>query len=641
MSRSMKRGMRAAPQVDAERRQPGGDEAALGNAALLEMLGVDGRGASDPSGGGLSGVAAEGVQGGGGPLPFFDLIQAAFGHHDLSEVRAHFDGSAAAATGELGASAYARGEDIAFGSQPELHTAAHEAAHVVQQRSGVQLEGGGSRPGDPYERHADAVADKVVRGESAEGLLDQMSGGGSSEEAVQAEGGFLDWAKDRIGDWTNTREDEERLDAEEDLQAFMARTYSEEHFHPSTGRGNFDAAYDPGAGALTISVSVFFQFRDGSPTNPDWVANTAASDPTFPADAFVWTDDEKTGFAAETISQVQRHWSRRYTFHNTREHWEALPNVNVNVVVTESDSAGDAHFNIEVFKWPDDRVDDAHIDRPGVNHGADHAGHQHDGGTDSDHVGGEFNENSADGSVATPDVSDFRRTTSTRAAYGQADTDNPTPITFAEGSSTLSGADKGRIGTFTTTMSDPAMPDFDLTVTGHASGEGAADVSRRLSEDRARVVSNELVTGGVKSQPRVVGAGEDGPSGDATWRRVDIHIGAFEAQQTTVLHEFGHVFGLADEYPSADTGSRTVGTAVDHSQLAEDLGLTPDPVVAHHSDSIMSNGEVVEPYHYATFLEVLGTMTDTTGQWEAGPGPGPAMGPGDFPAPSPGGPAYA
>jgi hypothetical protein len=58
---------------------------------------------------------------------------------------------------------------------PDLHTAAHEAAHVVQQQAGVQLKGGVGAVGDSYELHADAVADAVVQGKSAEGLLDQMA----------------------------------------------------------------------------------------------------------------------------------------------------------------------------------------------------------------------------------------------------------------------------------------------------------------------------------------------------------------------------------------------------------------------------------------------------------------------------------
>ncbi len=56
----------------------------------------------------------------------------------------------------------------------DLHTVAHEAARVVQQRAGVQLTGGVGEAGDPYERHADEIADRVVQGKSAESLLDAM-----------------------------------------------------------------------------------------------------------------------------------------------------------------------------------------------------------------------------------------------------------------------------------------------------------------------------------------------------------------------------------------------------------------------------------------------------------------------------------
>ena len=65
-----------------------------------------------------------------------------------------------------------------------MHTAAHEAAHVVQQRGGVQLKGGiDGGASAPYERHADAVADAVVAGRSAEGLLAQHAGSGTSTSA--------------------------------------------------------------------------------------------------------------------------------------------------------------------------------------------------------------------------------------------------------------------------------------------------------------------------------------------------------------------------------------------------------------------------------------------------------------------------
>ena len=132
-------------------------------------------------------VADQGVAGAGGALPYADRIQASFGAHDVGGVRAHTGPEAQAASAELGASAYAKGEDIAFAGAPDLHTAAHEAAHVVQQRAGVHLKGGVGAEGDAYEQHADAVADKVVAGESAEDLLSTMTGGGAGEGAVQSQ----------------------------------------------------------------------------------------------------------------------------------------------------------------------------------------------------------------------------------------------------------------------------------------------------------------------------------------------------------------------------------------------------------------------------------------------------------------------
>jgi hypothetical protein len=121
-------------------------------------------------------AAAEGVSGDGGALPYFDRIQAAFGGHDLGPVRAHVGGAAAAASEQMGAEAFAAGSHVAFRAQPDLHTAAHEAAHVVQQRAGVRLNDGVGRAGDAYEQHANHVADAVVRGEPAAPILDAMSG---------------------------------------------------------------------------------------------------------------------------------------------------------------------------------------------------------------------------------------------------------------------------------------------------------------------------------------------------------------------------------------------------------------------------------------------------------------------------------
>jgi len=128
-------------------------------------------------------AAKKGISGAGGPLPHLDAIQKSFGKHDVSHIQAHTDGAAAAGARAMGAEAFATGNHVAFGGAPSLHTAAHEAAHVVQQRGGVQLKGGVGEVGDTHERHADAVADRVARGESAEALLDERAGSKMAADA--------------------------------------------------------------------------------------------------------------------------------------------------------------------------------------------------------------------------------------------------------------------------------------------------------------------------------------------------------------------------------------------------------------------------------------------------------------------------
>lgn len=121
---------------------------------------------------GIHEAARLGISGTGGRLPFLGRIQRSFGRHDVSGVVAHTDRAAATGSAAMGAAAFTMGNHVAFAGTPDLHTTAHEAAHTVQQRESVQLLGGVGQVGDRYERHADAVADRVVRGESSEGVLD-------------------------------------------------------------------------------------------------------------------------------------------------------------------------------------------------------------------------------------------------------------------------------------------------------------------------------------------------------------------------------------------------------------------------------------------------------------------------------------
>lgn len=472
-----------------------------------------------------------------------------------------------------------------------------------------------SQPNDPAEQEAEAVADQVMAGEAVQ--IDRSSG-------LALQGDWRETVSDWVGDLTDSRPNEAQLDAQEDaqaeLEAFMSQTYSEANHHPTTGRGLFDVEYRPAQGAMKITVKLCFQFNSGDPTNRSWIASVGgnAAAAAYMPDQFVWQPGEADAWKENAIAQIESSWSDRYTFHSTRQYWEALPDVNVEIDIVEA-SARDAHFVTTVNKWPKDGGPLDAVTPPGSRANQSRA-----------HF-----EESANNGITNPDVDHFTIGTGKRAAYGIVDTDNPGTIFFDLGRAEVSAADRARLRTFGTTLGRPEIPPFAVTLTGHASSEGTEDDNLRLSEDRARSVSNEIVGSGAKRQPTIVAEGERGADATAAWRKVEIAVGNFESDQTTVLHEFGHMLGLGDEYPESDaTGSRTVGQRVAHSALAERLIPGQQPIVAHHDESIMANGEVIRPYHYVTFLEALGNLTDTVGQWEVGPGRHTPRGRGDFPVPS-------
>lgn len=120
--------------------------------------------------------ANSGVHHATSPLPHLATLQQSFGGVDLSRVRTQVGGSAESANRAMGSDAYTTGSRIGFRQEPDLRLAAHEATHVLQQARGVHLREGVGQVGDPYERQANAVADSVARGESAQPLLEPLLG---------------------------------------------------------------------------------------------------------------------------------------------------------------------------------------------------------------------------------------------------------------------------------------------------------------------------------------------------------------------------------------------------------------------------------------------------------------------------------
>lgn len=219
-----------------------------------------GAGAAD-----IQSIAAAGVQGSGGSLPHLGTIQQSFGPHKVDHIQAYGGSAAAQACDAMGATAYATGAKVAHSGSLDLHTAAHEAAHVVQQKAGVQLAGGVGAVGDAYEQHADAVADRVVQGKSAVDLLDRVPSGSAGGAAVQMKPGD----GDQISPADVSRELLEENNypvADAHVRLFVRNYFKDNDYQPrrmSTAKNTLDVAIrrtivratvDDGNGQIKVKV---------------------------------------------------------------------------------------------------------------------------------------------------------------------------------------------------------------------------------------------------------------------------------------------------------------------------------------------------------------------------------------------------
>jgi hypothetical protein len=154
----------------------------VGGSTLVDQLDAGNR-----SGGNAREVGAMGgIAGGDGPLPHLDIAQQIFGH----------TGSTAETAGQaLGAEAGATGHQIASASPPNLHIAAHEATHVVQQHVGKITVSTKPAAGNPStSRTTLGVGEKVSFTAPEEGLwrLDQKDlGQGQTIEWTAPDTGML------------------------------------------------------------------------------------------------------------------------------------------------------------------------------------------------------------------------------------------------------------------------------------------------------------------------------------------------------------------------------------------------------------------------------------------------------------------
>jgi Domain of unknown function (DUF4157) len=166
----------------------------VGNAAVVQLLrDEDAAGAPSP---------VLGVVGHGGGQPLDSSVRAGMEYAlgtDLSGVRVHTDGAAAASAQAVQAHAYTVGDEVVFGAgqyQPGSpagqRTLAHELTHVVQQRNGPVSgtpAGNGislSDPSDSFERAAEANADHIMSATPGNALATSPGAGTSSVQRQEA-----------------------------------------------------------------------------------------------------------------------------------------------------------------------------------------------------------------------------------------------------------------------------------------------------------------------------------------------------------------------------------------------------------------------------------------------------------------------
>jgi hypothetical protein len=125
----------------------------------------------------IQSLAGKATAGPSSRLPYLDQIQEAFGHHRVDQIKAHTGADATKHTKAMNATAFTKGDRMAFNGRPSLFTAAHESTHYLQQRHGrVDVPGNVGSVGDRFENMADKVASRVVAGKSAVDLLNQITG---------------------------------------------------------------------------------------------------------------------------------------------------------------------------------------------------------------------------------------------------------------------------------------------------------------------------------------------------------------------------------------------------------------------------------------------------------------------------------
>jgi outer membrane protein OmpA-like peptidoglycan-associated protein len=394
----------------------------------------------------------------------------------------------------------------------------------------------------------------------------------------------------------------------------------------STGIGGFSATYSPAADALTLSIKGSVVFEDGIKAkgsgfeagDPGLAPVLARMPPPGPRRtaflaAFQWTPAEQAPFLADLARVVSDGWKEKHEFHVNRPQWQWIgAKVLVDIQVRKQEAAGraaDDHFSIKTVKVPPAGTTDASLQR---------------GEQVNSLVAGDANRTNAFDQNMTLGSQDVNP--SARPLL------RTVPVFFGHDSDKIRPAERTKIRNFAarwqgaapgTAGSRPAKVELNAMTTASGKDEYNADLAQR----RADAVRAELVAAGFNSvatrvSDNPLGEAPAAGSEDANFRRVDM-VPDGGQPQTTAVHEFGHAFGLDDEYGAEfGAGRPAAGTPVDHDAATKKMtdagGANLPGAVVENNNNIMSVGGEVRPQHYSTFHEALRAITGIE-EWALGP----------------------
>jgi hypothetical protein len=414
-------------------------------------------------------------------------------------------------------------------------------------------------------------------------------------------------------------------DARKERDAYIAGgKKGPQTYNPSTGNkdnyyGGFDVEYDPAKGELDVKLKGAVVFLAGMRLNAagraeavEPSAQTAAAAaainalpaPDRPAEVAKWTwssaggpdSTDETDLLTGFKSSIESAWKEKHPFHCTKNYWEDLGattkiNVEVSKAANAAAKAADQHMVVNTYK---------------VTKGF---------------VGGSADVSRKGGKTGT--AFDNTMNITSEDVVPRKDHLLDRGIAFEAGKAQLTAGAVKRIWNFAKNLPNaPAGATIAAApVTVKVQGKDAADRKARFE-----AVVEQFKQGGPVDASRITMV-EDG-EGDAGF----ITVGDGNAQ-TVAAHEAGHMFGLDDEYTG--TGAYAPGKKTEHTDMAAAAGHTG--AMHAKSDSIMSEGSVVRPHHYVTFLDALKQVSGMP-DWDYGapkPVPEPS-GMGDFPTPTPG-----